>query len=200
MGALLPVGSGPDKEIVDRLNQLFSGTDLATLRRHHQREKLFNDRHRLGRVAFRIGAYPVQDYPGDDAKRKWFYFLHHELPQATHKKIKEILTDAMTRTSIRAVKFSVEENSVANHPHLFPSDIEDLPKYLNLAGNTYLVHLVVPAPMSDQAEDPPTDPDPDEQSIAWAKLKLKRPVFRGQGKKKAAKKPARKSAKKSKRY
>src|SRR3977135_3554451 len=51
MGALLPVGSGPDAEIVDRLNNLFSGTNLAVLRNHHRRkEKLFHGAHRLRRV------------------------------------------------------------------------------------------------------------------------------------------------------
>src|SRR5262245_4457844 len=121
MGALLPVGSGPDAEIVDRLNELFSGTELASLRRHNKKEKLFDASHRLWRVAFRIGAYPSRDYGSDDAKRKWSFFLHHVLPQDTQDAIKRILGDAMTRTAIRAVKFSVEENGKVDHPHLFPS-------------------------------------------------------------------------------
>ncbi len=203
MGALLPVGSGPDAEIVDRLNELFSGTDLATLRKHNKKEKLFDTGHRLRRVAFRIGAYPSRDYGADDAKRKWFFFLHHELPQQTQDAIKRILADAMTRTAIKAVKFSVEENSQASQPHLYPSNDEQLKNYLNTAGDTYLVHLVVKAPMADSAEDPPgdNDPDKDEQPIAWPTLSLRRPPFRrpksggkkGPGKKKkgpAKKKPA----------
>src|SRR5258708_33252301 len=100
MGALLPVGSGPDAEIVDRLNSLFSGTNLAVLRNHHRRkEKLFQGAHRLRRVAVRIGAYPAKDYSPDDAKRKWFFFLHHELTQPTEDAIKRILNDAMTNTA-----------------------------------------------------------------------------------------------------
>jgi hypothetical protein len=181
MGALLPVGSGPDAEIVDRLNKLFSGAKLAIIRNHNKRrEKLFQGNHRLRRVAFRIGAYPAQDYVADDAKRKWFYFLHHEITQATEDAIKKILNDAMTNTSITAVAFSVEENSQAAHPHLYPSNTEPLANYLNATGNKYLVHLVVPAPMTDDAENPPgdNDPDPGEQPIDWPSLKLRRPTFR----------------------
>ncbi|MCA6122194.1 hypothetical protein J6500_09875 [Bradyrhizobium sp. WSM 1704] len=194
MGALLPVGSGPDAEIVDRLNELFSGTELASLRRHNKKEKLFDANHRLWRVAFRIGAYPSRDYGSDDAKRKWFFFLHHVLTQDTQDAIKRILGDAMTRSAIRAVKFSVEENSQVRHPHLFPSNNEPLANYLNTAGNTYLVHLVVKGPMDDSAEDPPGDNDPDhgEQPISWPKLELRRPAFRrtksGRGKRPVKKK------------
>ena len=180
MGALLPVGSGPDAEIVDRLNALFSGASLAVLRKHNRTEPLFDAHHRLRRLAFRIGAYPARDYGTDDAKRKWFFFLHHEVPQATQDAIKRILSDAMTRSAITAVKFSVEENSQASHPHLFPSNDEPLPNYLNAAGNTYLVHLIVKAPMDDSAEDPPgdNDPDPGEHPINWPTLALRRPPFK----------------------
>ena len=199
MGALLPVGSGPDAEIVDQLNRLFSGTDLKILRKHNRKEKLFGAGHRLRRVAFRIGAYPARDYGSDDAKRKWFFFLHHVLTPATEDAIKRILDDAMTRTSITAVMFSVEENSKASHPHLFPSNGEPLANYLNAAGNKYLVHLIVQAPMNDDAEDPPGDGDPDngEKPIDWQTLKLSRPRFRktksgGKGRKKKATKRPRK--------
>ncbi|MHC6153634.1 hypothetical protein ACVSQB_17840 [Bradyrhizobium elkanii] len=195
MGALLPVGSGPDAEIVDRLNQLFSGTELAALRKHNKKEKLFDPNHRLRRVAFRIGAYPSRDYGNDDAKRKWFFFLHHVLPEETQDAIKKILGDAMTRTAIKAVKFSVEENSQVRHPHLFPSNSEPLTSYLNGAGNAYLVHLVVQGPMDDSAEDPPGDNDTDsgEQPIVWPKLELRRPSF-GRSKSGGAKGAAKKKA------
>jgi hypothetical protein len=187
MGALLPVGSGPDAEIVDRLNKLFSGAALRVLRNHNAKEKLFKANRRLRRVAFRIGAYPARDYGADDAKRKWFFFLHHVLTQATENAIKRILNDALSRTAIKAVVFSVEENSQASHPHLFPGNNEPLAKYLNAAGDKYLVHLVVKAPMDDDAEDPPDDNDPDngEQQIDWPKLRLRRPDFKRPQSKKA---------------
>jgi hypothetical protein len=208
MGALLPVGSGPDAEIVDRLNALFTGANLTVLRRHNRTEPLFGANHRLRRVAFRIGAYPARDYGTDDAKRKWFFFLHHEVPQATQDAIKRILNDAMTRSAITAVKFSVEENSQASHPHLFPSNDEPLPNYLNVAGNNYLVHLIVKAPMDDSAEDPPgdNDPDPGEQPINWPTLALRQPPFKrpkaggkpGRKKKSPKKKSAKKKSAKKK--
>jgi hypothetical protein len=155
-------------------------------------------------VALRIGAFPARDYGTDDAKRKWFFFLHHELPQETQDAIKRILSDAMTRTSIKAVLFSVEENSQASHPHLFPSNTEPLQNYLNTAGDKYRVHLVVPAPMSDSAEDPPGDSDPGEQPITWTTLILGRPRFSTSGRKSTPKKKSRpkkkKAAKKSRKY
>ena len=187
MGALLPVGSGPDAEIVQTLNGLFKDPNLSALRAHHRREKLFDAGNRLRRVAFRIGAYPARDYGSDDAKRKWFFFLHHVLPQATQDAIKGILCDAMRRPSIKAVEFSVEENSIASHPHLFPSDNEALPKYLDSTETKYLVHLAVKAPMDDDAEDPPGDTDSDEQPIVWPTLTLCRPPL-GRSRKKGAQK------------
>jgi hypothetical protein len=206
MGALLPVGSGPDAEIVQTLNGLFKGDNLKALRSHHKlREKLFGPGHRLRRVALRIGAYPTRDYGTDDAKRKWFFFLHHVLPQATQDAIKRILNDAMTRLTIKAVEFSVEENSVVSAPHLFPSNSEtQLTSYMNAARDKYRVHLVVKAPMADDAEDPPdNDPDSDEQPIEWPTLKLGKPPLgkarkgsKSGGKKKAAKKKAYKTSRK----
>jgi hypothetical protein len=179
MGSLMPVGSGPDKEIVTILNNLFSGVNFKTLQDHDRnKEKLFDSNHRLRRVAFRIGAYPAKDYQPDDAKRKWFYFLHH-LPKATKDAIKRILSDALTNNKITGVMFSVEENAVVTAPHLYPSNNEPLPNYLNQAKDKYLVHLVVKAPMPDTGEDPPSDndPDPNEVPIVWPKLRLRRPVF-----------------------
>jgi hypothetical protein len=181
MGSLMPVGSGPDKEIVTVLNNLFSGANFNTLRDHNtNKEKLFGNHRRLNRVAFRIGAYPAKDYYPDDAKRKWFYFLHH-LPKATQDAIKRILSDALANNKIDGVRFSVEENAVVAAPHLYPSNAEPLPNYLNPAKDTYLVHLVVKAPMPDTGEDPPGDNDPDqnppEVPIVWPKLRLHRPKF-----------------------
>ena len=184
MGALFPIGSGPDKEIVTVLNDLFSGANFDALKDHDaNKEKLFANNRRLHRVAFRIGAYPAKDYGSDDAKRKWFYFLHH-LPKATQDAIKLILRDALTNNKISAVMFSVEENSAVTAPHLYPSNAEPLPNYLNKAKDKYLVHLIVKAPMPDTAEDAPADSDGNEVPIVWPKLRLRRPKFAKPKKKK----------------
>jgi hypothetical protein len=179
MGSLMPVGSGPDKEIVTVLNNLFRGANFNTLRDHDtNKEKLFSNNRRLNRVAFRIGAYPAKDYQPDDARRKWFYFLHH-LPKATQDAIKLILRDALTNNKISGVMFSVEENAVVAAPHLYPSNAEPLANYLNTAKDKYLVHLIVKAPMPDTGEDPPGDQDqnPNEVPIVWPRLSLRRPTF-----------------------
>ncbi len=184
MGALMPVGSGPDKEIVTLLNNLFSGKNLKALRDHNaHKEKLFASNRRLHRLAFRIGAYPAKDYKPDDAKRKWFYFLRH-LPKATQDAIKRILDDALTNNKIDAVMFSVEENATVNAPHLYPSNGDPLPNFLNDTKDRYLVDLIVKAPMPDTGEDPPADSDSNEVPIEWPKLRLRRPKFAKPKKKK----------------
>ncbi len=137
MGSLMPIGSGPDAEIIAVLNKVFSGRNLDSLRAHEglTGESIFDRHHKLHRIAFRIGAYPARDYSPDDAKRKWFYFLHRVLPPPTEKAIKRILKDALLPNSkIKAVQFFVEENSAASAPHLFPSNSEPLSGYLDPTG------------------------------------------------------------------
>lgn len=176
MGSLMPVGSGPDKEIITVLNNLFSGANLQALRDHDKKEKLFKGNRRLHRVAVRLGAYPARDYSPDQAKKKWFFFLRN-LPIATTRAINRILNDALVkdRTQIIAVQFGVEENSRVARPHLFPSNNEDLSAYI-IGGNKYLIHLIVKAPMTDQGEDPPTDQDqnPPEIPIQWPTLRRRK--------------------------
>jgi hypothetical protein len=189
MGALMPVGSGPDAEIISALNNVFSGKNLATLRDHKSQtgESLFDKYHKLRRVAFRIGAYPARDYSPDDAKRKWFYFLHQVLPPATEKAIKRILNDAIRPDSpITAVQFFVEENAAAAAPHLYPNNTASLASFLDPTGNYYWVRLIVKQQLDDVGEDQPDKPndhDKDdggndlERLINWPALKMKHSVF-----------------------
>jgi len=186
MGSLMPIGSGPDAEIIAVLNKVFSGRNLDSLRAHEELtgESLFDKNHKLHRVAFRIGAYPARDYSPDDAKRKWFYFLHRVLPSATEKAIKKILKDALLPNSqIKAVQFFVEENSAASAPHLFPSNSEPLSGYLDPTGKYYWVRLIVKKQLDDVGEDQPDRPgDHDtndngndiEQPIKWPSFRLPR--------------------------
>jgi hypothetical protein len=189
MGSLLPVGSGPDAEIIAALNNVFSGKNLATLRDHKNQtgESLFDKHHKLRRVAFRIGAYPARDYSPDDAKRKWFYFLHQVLPAATEKAIKKILNDAIGSNSpIKAVQFFVEENIAVSAPHLYPNNTAPLASFLDPTGKYYWVRLIVKKQLDDVGEDQPdkpTDHDQDdnqndvERPINWPALKMKHSVF-----------------------
>ena len=71
MGSLMPIGSGPDAEIIAVLNKVFSGRNLDSLRAHEglTGESIFDRHHKLHRIAFRIGAYPARDYspPGSSS-------------------------------------------------------------------------------------------------------------------------------------
>jgi hypothetical protein len=188
MGSLFPVGGGPDNEIIGTLDKLFSGANFTALVKHRTDtgEDLFDKHHRLSRVAARIGAYPARDYGSDPAKKKWFYFLHKELNQATQDAIKRILGDALKNPKIKAVSFSVEENAAASHPHLFPSNDEPLANYLDTTRAVYLVKMIVKKPLDDtNLDDPPGDNDPDkddtgqdvEKPITWPTFKGSRRKF-----------------------
>jgi hypothetical protein len=190
MGSLMPVGSGPDAEIIAALNNIFSGKNLATLRDHKNQtgESLFDKNHKLRRVAFRLGAYPARDYsPVDDAKRKWFYFLHQVLPPATEKAIKRVLNNAISSNSpVTAVQFFVEENKAASEPHLYPYNTASLASFLDPTGKYYWVRLIVKKQLDDVGEDQPDKPndhDKDdngndvEHPINWPAFRLKHSVF-----------------------
>jgi hypothetical protein len=189
MGALMPVGSGPDAEIIAALNNVFSGKNLAKLRGHKNQtgESLFDRHHKLHRVAFRIGAYPARDYSPDDAKRKWFYFLHQVLPPATEKAIKKILNDALRPDSpVKAVQFFVEENGAVSAPHLFPFNTAPLASFLDPTGKYYWVRLIVKKQLDDVGEDQPDRPNDHDQDdngneverpIDWPALKLAHSVL-----------------------
>ena len=124
MGSLMPAGSGPDKEIVTVLRNLFSGANFLhyPLRDHDNKKKKLFGAYSKAEIELHFREWriskPRNDYP-DDAKRKWFYFLHH-LPKATRKAIKRILRDALTNNKIDGVRFSVEENAVVADAHLLP--------------------------------------------------------------------------------
>ena len=84
MGSLIPIGGGADAEIKMRLNTAFNDSNIAIVRSVFANEKLFDGRHRLHRLAYRLGTYPTKTYVGDDAKGKWFYFLKKLLKNAAH--------------------------------------------------------------------------------------------------------------------
>jgi len=183
MGTLFPIGGGPDNEIINTLDKLFSGANFKALVKHRTEsgEDLFDKNHRLTRVAARIGAYPARDYGSDPAKKKWFYFLHKELNKATQDAIKRILGDALKNPKIKAVSFSVEENTAAAHPHLFPSNDEPLANYLDTTRAVYLVKMIVKKQLDDgNVDDPPGDNDPDK-SDSGSNLEhpIKWPAFKG---------------------
>jgi len=75
MGSLIPIGGGADAEIKLRLNTAFNDFNIKIVRGVVTNENLFDGKHRLHRLAYRLGTYPIGKYSGDDAKGKWFYFL-----------------------------------------------------------------------------------------------------------------------------
>ena len=83
------------------LNAAFNDTNIGIVRGVVANENLFDGHHHLHRVAYRLGAYPIKTYSGDNATGKWFYFLKKILKDATYngvpttQSIKSILSYAV---------------------------------------------------------------------------------------------------------
>jgi hypothetical protein len=164
MGALIPIGGGADAEIKGRLNTAFNDTNLGIVRGVHKNEKIFDGRHKLHRIAYRLGTYPTRTYPGDPAKGKWFYFLKKILKDATHNNrsttdsIKSILSYAVRITSVKRVVFDARQGTDPNSDHYVDpanpmTDIEIAP-LVDTTG-TLTVALICPAPLPNTTAPTP---------------------------------------------
>jgi hypothetical protein len=178
MGALFDIGEGADAEIKEKLNKAFSGTRLQKLQGHWKnKEKLFNDAHRLERFCARKNLHPTLNYGTDNAKGKWYFLLKKILKQATDgtldgagqpvkttDAIKAALTRALDFDSngITRVVFDAQEQSGALAHFVYPKN--NTPGLL--VGKTLNIILVCPTPLNDgEVDNPPTDPDPGEQPL-----------------------------------
>src|SRR5690349_5203072 len=106
MGTLIPIGGGGDAEIKGHLNAAFNDWNITIVKSVAANENIFDEHHLLHRVAYRLGAYPIKTYAGDNAQGKWFYFLKHVLQNATYNgrstatSIKKILSYAVSHSSV----------------------------------------------------------------------------------------------------
>jgi len=168
MGGLIPIGGGADAEIKGLLNTAFNDTNIKILRGIVAKENLFDDRHHLHRVAYRLGTYPVKTYPGDDAKGKWFYFLKIILKDAafntvpTKRSIKAALSFAINNSSVKRVVFDAIQgaDTTADH-YVYPGNPVtdgDIAVLVDATG-TLSVALICPSPLPDKSS-----PVPDQQA------------------------------------
>jgi hypothetical protein len=164
MGALIPIGGGADAEITGHLNAAFNETNLRIVRDVHKGEKIFDGRHKLHRIAYRLGTYPIRTYSGDNAKGKWFYFLKKTLKDATLNgnlttdSIKAILSYAMRITSVKRVVFDARLGTDANLDHYVdpnnPMTDNDIARLVDTTG-TLTVALICPAPLGNNTAQTP---------------------------------------------
>ncbi|WP_448035156.1 hypothetical protein [Bradyrhizobium liaoningense] len=163
MGALIPIGGGADAEITGRLNTAFNDTNLGIVRGVHRSEKIFDSRHKLHRIAYRLGTYPTKTYP-QNAKGKWFYFLKKILKDATHnnrstsESIKSILTYAVRTTRVKRVVFDARQGTNPNLDHYVdpnnPMTDGEIANMVDTAG-TLLVALICPASLPNTTAPTP---------------------------------------------
>jgi hypothetical protein len=168
MGALIPIGGGADAEIKLRLNTAFNDTNIQIVRDVVRNENLFDGSHRLHRIAYRLGTYPIRTYSGDDAKGKWFYFLKKILKDATHNgistpdSIKSILSYALRRnTGVARVVFEAIQGADGSLDHYVapnnPVHDADIAPLVDSTG-TLSITLVCPSPLPNRSS-----PVPDQQ-------------------------------------
>lgn len=164
MGGLIPIGGGADAEIKGLLNTAFNDTNIKILRGVVANENLFDSRHHLHRLAYRLGTYPVKTYVGDDATGKWFYFLKKILKDAvynnvsTPQSIKAILSYAMNHSAVKRVVFDAVQgaDTTADH-YIYPNNPvsdNDVGALVDVTG-TLNIALICPSPLPDDSSPIP---------------------------------------------
>jgi hypothetical protein len=164
MGSLIPIGGGGDAEIKGRLNAAFNDTNLPILRGIVANENIFDGRHHLHRIAYRLGTYPTKTYPGDNAKGKWFFFLKKIIKDATHNgvgttdSIKAILLYALNNYGVKRVVFDARQGADTHADHFVdpgnPVSNADIAGLVDTTG-TLTVALICPAPLPNNTASTP---------------------------------------------
>jgi hypothetical protein len=157
MGALIPIGGGADAEIKGRLNAAFNDTNLVILRTVIANEDLFDNKHHLHRIAYRLGTYPIRTYPGDDAKGKWFYFLKKILKANATQSIRAILSYAITKSNVKRVVFDAVQDTSSSDHHISPNNPvtdADIAALVDTTG-TLSVILICPSSLPNQSSPTP---------------------------------------------
>lgn len=184
MGALIPIGGGADAEITGRLNAAFNDTNIVIVRSVVANENIFDGKHKLHRIAYRLGTYPIKTYPKDKAKGKWFYFLKKILKDATHnnvsttESIRSILSYALRTRKVKRVVFDARPGTDANADHFVdpgnPMTDGDIASLVDKTG-TLVVALICPAPLPNRTAPTPNQ-DADLDRDAQGNIIEKRPI------------------------
>ncbi|HYM31661.1 MAG TPA: hypothetical protein VEU47_10200 [Candidatus Cybelea sp.] len=156
MGLLFNIPSGGDRAIIAILNWQFSGAALEGLRQHQRSkgENLFDRKHHLARVVWRLGLFPSTG--SNRPKARWLKFLRSILPVRVQNRIKAELSDALADPNCSSVTFqAVEDSSAADYNCL--SNVVALPN----GANSVALTLVCPQPVDPNDPGDPSEPPPD---------------------------------------
>ena len=102
MGALIP--NGNDAEVIGKLNSVFSGSNLAKLRKHihGKKDDVFHGERNLHRVSHRLKIAPTS---GPKARGRWYVFLRDLIGPDTQKKILKGIGDAVNDRKCEGIRF-----------------------------------------------------------------------------------------------
>jgi hypothetical protein len=102
MGALIP--NGNDAEVIDKLNSVFSGSNLAKLRKHIKikNDDVFHSERNLHRISHRLKIAPTS---GAKARGRWYVFLRDLIGADTQKKILKGIGDAVNDSKCEGIRF-----------------------------------------------------------------------------------------------
>jgi hypothetical protein len=162
MGSLIPIGGGGDAEIKLRLNTAFNDSNIKIVRDVVANENLFDGKHHLHRLAYRLGTYPIGKYVGDDPTGKWFYFLKIIVASATHggestaDSITKILSYAMRTPSVKRVVFDAMQSPGTDH-YISPNNPvkdADIAPLVDMTG-TLAITLVCPSSLPNNSSPLP---------------------------------------------
>jgi hypothetical protein len=169
MGALIPTPA--DASIRNRATFRFSPPIIEELRAHQKntKEKLFDGKHSLARVAHRIHIQPkftaFADQNSKRSRLRWWYFLRQLLPTETKNAINRILQQTLDDTdgkTISSVTFDVTHTFPVPIFQLLP-DNDTAPYIINNSDGTVTYHMVLACPDDSNLPDPPPTlaPEPD---------------------------------------
>ena len=102
MGALIP--NGNDAEVIGKLNSVFSGSNLAKLRKHidGKKDDVFHGERNLHRISHRLKIAPTS---GAKARGRWYVFLRDLIGPDTQRKILKGIGDAVNDSKCEGIRF-----------------------------------------------------------------------------------------------
>jgi hypothetical protein len=191
MGALIP--NGNDAEVIDKLNSVFSGSNLAKLRKHidGKKDDVFHGERNLHRISHRLKIAPTS---GAQARGRWYVFLRDLIGPETQQKILKGIGDAVNDSKCEGIRFWARLEPAIEKDY----DVEIVADPADATGQHWVTvtmlcdHEIHPTLPGDPSPPPPDRGEAGPQHpLVAAAPKAKTPA------KKAAKKAVRKGGKKA---
>jgi hypothetical protein len=195
MGALIP--NGNDAEVIDKLNSVFSGSNLAKLRKHikSKNDDVFHHERNLHRVSHRLKIAPTS---GAKARGRWYVFLRDLIGAETQKKILKGIGDAVNDARCEGIRFwaRLEPGIKKDYDAEIVADPADASGQHWVTITMLCDHEIHPTLPGDPSPPPPDHGEAGPQHPLVAST-TKTGAAKAKGTKKAAKKAAKSAVKKT---